>query len=265
MHLFRDFVPARTSQPHAARRSSCWKFGLGKGLVGAPGLLQSGAYHCLRQRSPISGGNEAPRGHCRYCYGSHHLALLLLPSFAYMTKNLCAGSFWFGRVQSRTGFKMRKVPFRRQFGYDISPHCPQACDTAAICYQTCNSRGVGEAIMGKLPVEGGSKGPGGQHGSRLGTRLGSRAFSARGGQGLGSAASLSTADEKTRRISRQHISKGPHSAVPVATPSLDEGRGNIDAVKSLFKPYRVSILCVLTCCQGSCFSERCRLDHVDHK
>lgn len=95
--------------------------------------------------------------------------------------------------------------------------------------------------MGKLPVEGGSKGVGGQQGSRSGTRLGSRAFSARGIQGLGSAAaSLSTADEKTRRISRQHLSKGPHSAT-VVTPSLDEGKEKMHAVKSLFKPYRVSI------------------------
>lgn len=97
--------------------------------------------------------------------------------------------------------------------------------------------------MGKLPVEGGSKGVGSQQGNRLGTRLGSRAFSARGGQGLGSAAaSLSTADEKTRRISRQHLSKGPHSSAAV-TPSLDESKETLRAVKSLFKPYQVSIFC----------------------
>lgn len=91
--------------------------------------------------------------------------------------------------------------------------------------------------MGKLPAEGGGKGLGCRHGSRLGSRLGSRVFPTRGGIGLGSAASLSTSDEKTRRMSRQHISKGGNLAP--ATPSLSEGKPPFHAVKGLFKPYQV--------------------------
>lgn len=96
--------------------------------------------------------------------------------------------------------------------------------------------------MGKLPVEGGGRGT-------AGARPGSRVFATRGGVGVGSpATSLSTADEKTRRISRQHtVSKGSHPAAPAVTPSLGEGsKERFQAMKSLFKPYQVGgCLCYL--------------------
>lgn len=99
--------------------------------------------------------------------------------------------------------------------------------------------------MGKLPVEGGSRGAGRRQGSRAGSQLGSRVFSTRGGGlGVGSpATSLSTSEEKTGRISRQHTvsNKGSHP-VAVATPTLGDGREQFHAVKSLFKPYQVGVL-----------------------
>lgn len=100
--------------------------------------------------------------------------------------------------------------------------------------------------MGKLPMDGGSRGAGRRQGSRAGSQLGSRVFSARGGGlGIGSpSTSLSTSDEKTRRISRQHTvsNKGSHPVVAVATPSLGDGREQFHAVKRLFKPYQVGVL-----------------------
>lgn len=92
--------------------------------------------------------------------------------------------------------------------------------------------------MGKLPAEGGGKGPGRRLGSRKESRLGSRALPTRGGIGLGSPpTSLTASDEKTRRNSRQHISKG--GSMVQATPSLGESNEPFHAVKSLFKPYQV--------------------------
>lgn len=120
----------------------------------------------------------------------------------------------------------QKVAFRKRT--DIMPHFSPGEGQQA----------YNHTVMGKLPAEGGGKGPGGCHGSRVGSRLGSRAVPTRGGMGLVSAAtSLSTSDEKTRRNSRQHISKG--GSVTPATPSLGESKEPFHAVKSLFKPYQV--------------------------
>lgn len=100
-----------------------------------------------------------------------------------------------------------------------------------------------QSIMGKLPAEGGGRGAGGaRRSSRVGSRVGSRVFSTRGGLGLGSpATSLTTADEKTRRISRQHtMSKGAHQVAAAVTPSLGESsKERFHVVKNLFKPYQV--------------------------